>query len=46
MPTSFKTFGKGLAVFVLYLVVVNVAVRPIVRRATAAANVPQLGAII
>lgn len=46
MPTSLKTFAKGLGVFLLFTVVVNVAVRPIARKVTAAAGVPQLGNII
>lgn len=46
MPTTLKTFGKGLAVFLLFMVVTNVAIRPLVRAVSVRAGVPQLGGII
>ena len=46
MPSTVKTFAKGLGVFLLFLVVTNVAVRPLVRTVSAKAGVPQLGNLI
>jgi hypothetical protein len=46
MPTTVKAFAKGLGVFLLYLVVVNVAVRPTARLVTTKMGVPQLGNMI
>lgn len=41
-----KNFAMAYGVFLGMLVLTNVLTRPVVRRVTAAANVPQLGAII
>ncbi len=46
MPTTLKTFAKGLSVFLVFLVVTNLAVRPIVRNVATKAGVPQLGNLI
>jgi len=46
MPAYAKTFAKGLGVFLLFMVVTNVAVRPFVRTVATKAGVPQLGNLI
>jgi len=46
MPAYVKTFAKGLGVFLLFMVVTNVAVRPLARTVATKAGVPQLGNLI
>lgn len=46
MPAGVKRFMVGYAVFLGMVVVTNLVTRPVVRRVTAAANVPQLGMIL
>lgn len=46
MLSAVKTFAKGLGVFLLFMVVTNVLVRPMVRTVSEKAGVPQLGNLI